>query len=272
MADTQMANTVEWAIIGGTGVYDAEALENPCKQTVQTPYGPVSYVWGTHAGHRVAFMPRHGASHQTPPHQVNYKANLFALKQAGVKRILATAAVGSMRKSLPPGSLVIVDQFLDFTKARPVTYFENGEAVAHVDMSDPYCGGLRAHLERTAAACAIAVSAGGTYVVTEGPRFETPAEIRAFAILGGDVVGMTSVPEVVLAKELGMCYASVAMVTNMCAGMTANPLTHEEVVAEMSKNVHLLRTLFFRAVSAEPDYSCNCEGATGGLRPREVRA
>ncbi len=255
----------DYAIIGGTGVYDPALLENAREEEVKTRYGVAGCTIGEYHGKRIAFMPRHGKNHHTPPHQVNYKANIQALKELGVKHIFATAAVGSMRQALAPGALVVVDQFLDFTKGRPLTFFEDGEPVTHVDMTDPYCSRLRAHLVTTAAHAGIAVANGGTYVCTEGPRFESPAEIRMFAQLGGDVVGMTSIPETVLAKERGLCYSAVAMVTNYCSGMSGAALTHQEVLDEMAKNVHLLRKLFFDAIAALPLESvCACRTAAGG--------
>ncbi len=256
--------SAQYAVIGGTGVYDASLLENPKEHNIDTKYGQATMTIGTYKNKRIAFMPRHGKGHSVPPHQVNYKANMMALYQIGVKHIFSTAAVGSMRLALPPGVLVIVDQFLDFTKSRPNTFFEDGQGVAHVDMTDPYCKHLRHHLAATARAISLPVSYGGTYVCTEGPRFETPAEIRMFAQLGGDVVGMTSVPEVVLAKELGMCYATVAMVTNFCAGMTGSALTHQEVLDVMAQNVHHLRNLFFEAfASIKDECDCQCSTAAG---------
>lgn len=254
----------QYAIIGGTGVYDPALLEGAEETEIVTSYGTAYATIGTYKGKSIAFMPRHGKGHHVPPHQVNYKANIQALYEIGVKKIFTTAAVGSLRLSMPPGALVIVDQFLDFTKSRPVTFYENGEKVAHVDMTDPYCVDLRQHLLETAKTIDIPVSFGGTYVCTEGPRFETPAEISMFERLGGDLVGMTSVPETVLAKERGMCYATVAMVTNFSAGMSATPLSHQEVLDEMAKNVHFLRRLFFEAIATlDAKQTCHCPKAIG---------
>lgn len=257
----------QYAIIGGTGVYDPALLEDASEHTILTPYGQATCTIGQSAGQAVAFMPRHGKGHSVPPHQINYRANLYALKEIGVTHILSTAAVGSLRLALPPGALVIVDQFLDFTKGRVSTFFEGEKPVTHVDMTDPYCRDLRTHLYRTANEQGIAIAHGGTYVCTEGPRFETPAEIRMFAQLGGDVVGMTSVPETVLAKELGLCYATVAMVTNLCAGMSGQPLSHQEVLDEMARNVHLLRQLFFGALATfdRSQQSCGCRTAASSM-------
>ena len=247
------------AIIGGTGVYHAELLADSVEHVIHTPYGDAKCVVGLHEGRPVAFMPRHGVRHNIPPHEINYRANIMALKQLGVRDVFATAAVGSLRRSLAPGSLVIIDQFLDFTKARHGTFFSDGAPVSHVDMTTPYCPRLRGVLQDTAAQLELSVAAEGVYVCTEGPRFETPAEIRAFAQMGGDVVGMTSVPEVVLAREAGICYASVAMVTNYGAGLADAPLTHREVLDEMARNADRLRRLFFTAIAhAKTGRACSC--------------
>lgn len=252
-----------YAIIGGTGVYDAGALLDAHDVNIETPYGTATCTVGIYHDKAVTFMPRHGKNHHVPPHQVNYKANIWALKELGVTQIFATAAVGSLRLALPPGTLVIVDQFLDFTKARSVTFFEDGNKVIHTDMTDPYCGRLRQHLKRTAKEKNIGITYGSTYVCAEGPRFETPAEIRFYTQIGGDVVGMTTVPEVVLAKELGICYATVAMVTNFAAGMTGQPLSHQEVLSVMADNVHQVRDLFFAAIdSLDRQVSCVCQSET----------
>lgn len=254
----------EFAIIGGTGVYDAALLEAPETLTIDTPYGQAAAIVGLHKGKRVAFMPRHGVHHSIPPHLINYRANIHALKELGVTQVLATAAVGSLQLAHPPGSLLLVDDFLDFTKSRPTTFFDK-ERVVHVDVTDPYCGRLRSQVQQAGAALAIDLRSGGTYVCTEGPRFESPAEIRLYQSFGAAVVGMTSVPEVVLAKEAELCYATVCMVTNFAAGISQTPLTHEEVVAEMANNVHRLRDLFFKTIEQTNRVrDCRCSTAVGG--------
>lgn len=261
------APAVRLAVIGGTGVYDPSMLVDVREERRETPYGAALVRLGRFAatGEPVAFLARHGAGHSVPPHQVNYRANLLALKDLGVERVLATAAVGSLTRDVAPGTFVLVDQFLDFTKGRPSTYYENGRGVAHVDVSDPYCPELRALLGEAAAEMDIPVRAGGTYVCTEGPRFETPAEIRMYAGFGGHVVGMTGVPEVVLARELSLCYATIAMVTNCAAGISPTPLTHSEVLAVMNANAARLRALLGRVLGGIPrERACACG------RPLEV--
>lgn len=251
---------VRLAIIGGTGVYDPEILDDVREETVVTPYGRATVRIGKFRGLEVVFLARHGAGHTVPPHKINYRANIYALAALGVRRVIATAAVGSLRQAFGPGHFVLVDQFLDFTKNRVSTFFEGGEAgVVHIDVTEPYCPEMRGHLEAAGKALGLPVANGGVYVCTEGPRFETPAEIRMFERLGGDLVGMTSVPEVVLAREAGLCYATIAMVTNYAAGISGQPLTHEEVLEIMAANGTNLRRLILEALprlAAEP--ACPC--------------
>lgn len=260
-------------IIGGTGVYDPTWLDDPSERTVETPFGKAAVIEG--ALHRqpeqkLIFMNRHGAGHSVPPHQVNYRANLWALKSLGVERVVATAAVGSLNQAMAPGSMVLVDQFLDFTKSRPATYFDGSDGrVVHTDVTEPYCLDSRRRIEEAGRRAGIPLIMGGVYVTTEGPRFETPAEIRAYKLLGGDLVGMTGMPEVVLARELGLCYISVAMVTNFAAGISPTTLTHQEVLDVMKANVHRLREVLLQALpDLGGDYDCACPPAeqplTGG--------
>jgi len=210
-------------------------------------------------------MARHGEDHSVPPHLINYRANIYGLRLMGVKNIFATAAVGSLNMGMEPGNFVFVDQFLDFTKTRHQTFVEDG--VVHLDMTDPYCPRLRGVLKNAAEKNRLRYHTAGTYVCTEGPRFETPAEIRMFRQLGGDLVGMTSVPEVVLAREAEMCYATIAMVTNYAAGISQTRLSHQEVVDIMSENAHNLRTLIMDAVKdLDEDAPCECRQPVQNLQ------
>jgi 5'-methylthioadenosine phosphorylase len=255
--------TVKIAIIGGTGVYDPQILSGIREEKITTPYGTVKAVIGSYLGREVAFMARHGTDHSTPPHLVNYRGNIAALKELGVKNIFATAAVGSLNPDMAPGQFVFVDQFLDFTKGRPSTFVEKG--VVHLDMTDPYCPGLRGLLAATAGSLGLEHHGAGVYVCTEGPRFETVAEVKMLRMLGGDVVGMTSVPEVVLAREAEICYATIAMVTNFAAGISPNKLTHQEVLDVMAENAANLRKLIMQAVAGlEADRDCGCRHALAG--------
>ena len=251
------------AIIGGTGLYDPRILDNIREDRVVTPYGEVEYKVGEYAGKAVAFIPRHGSKHSIPPHLINYRANIWAMKKIGVQSIIATTAVGSLNRDMPPGHFVLTDQFLDFTKNRVTTFYEGGDrGVVHVDVTEPYCPALRAVLHKAAVDNGIPVNARGTYVCAEGPRFETPAEIKAFALLGGDIVGMTNVPEVTLAREAEMCYATVSMVTNFAAGISPQPLTHGEVLDAMRTNLENIKTLVMATIeSLDPEAPCACRRA-----------
>lgn len=247
------------AIIGGTGIYrlDGETLE----RQVQTPYGNAAvYIQNTKQGD-IAFLPRHGKGHSTPPHRINYRANIKALQMLGVERVLATAAVGSLNTEYPPGSLVILDQFIDFTKSRINTFYDGHDGVVHADMMDPYCPVLINHLEKWAEETGVNIAGRGTYVCVEGPRFETKAEIRLFRQIGGDMVGMTGVPEVALARELGMCYSAVGIVTNWCNGMVEEPISHREILNIMKNGRARLIGLFTDVFSEEGALDkCDCSG------------
>lgn len=256
------------AIIGGTGVYDPKMLGNIREEKVATPYGEVGLRVGRYQSEEVAFLTRHGEDHSVPPHRVNYRANIWALKKLGVERVLATAAVGSLNPTMQLGDFVFVDQFLDFTRARPLTFFEGGETgLYHTDFTEPYCPQMRSAMTVVAAEMALPSHPDGVYVCTEGPRFETPAEIRAFARLGGDVVGMTSVPEVVLAHEAGLCYATIALVTNMAAGLSQTVLVGEEHRAVMLEAGEKLKSFLLNVLQRLPvERRCNCLATAGPLR------
>ncbi|MDD4237716.1 MAG: S-methyl-5'-thioadenosine phosphorylase [Desulfotomaculaceae bacterium] len=254
---------VKIAVIGGTGVYDPNIMTNIKDETVVTPYGEVQLKIGNYLGKPVAFMNRHHEDHSVPPHLINYRANIAALKKLGVKNILATGAVGSLNPAMQPGHFIFVDQFIDFTKSRQQTFFDGGMAgVVHVDMTQPYCPELREVLSHAARSLGFTSHAAGTYVSCEGPRFETAAEIKMYRLLGGDLVGMTSVPEAPLARESEMCYATIAMVTNYAAGISPTRLTHQEVIDVMMQNGENIRKLVMQAIHwLDPDRSCNCHRA-----------
>jgi len=247
-------------VIGGSGVYDPDVLACRRGEHVDTPYGEVEFERGRHAGIDVIFLQRHGTGHSIPPHKINYRANMWALWQAGVDRVVSTSAVGSLNPAMPPGSLVLVDQFIDLTKSRASTYFDGGEfGLAHTDFTEPYCPGLRSLLQTSAEDNGLSCHNGGTYLCVDGPRYETPAEIRAFRILGADLVGMTNVPEVVLARELGICYATVCLITNWAAGLGQGRLGHGDVVAVMTQNLEHLRQLLKATLGRIQDQgTCDC--------------
>ena len=229
-------------LIGGSGL--ERLIEGDKSSLVETPYGEVYVVSGEISGVEVFFVSRHGPRHEHPPHKVRYRANLYALKKAGVEKIIATSAVGSLLEELPPGSLVVIDQFIDFAK-RHITYYD--DAVVHVDVTRPYCPSMNRVLFEAGRRVKAPIRMGGTYVCTEGPRFETPAEIEMFRMLGASVVGMTNVPEVVLAREIAVHYSLLAVVTNYAAGMQSR-VTQEEVVEVMSRAEENVRRLLNEAL------------------------
>lgn len=252
------------AIVGGSGVDVTSLLDDVDRHAVRTDHGTVEVASGGLGGRDVAFLQRHGRGHTVPPHRVNYRANIAALAELGVRRVLATAAVGSMRPELPMGTFVVIDDFLDFTRGRPATYHDGGDdGVVHVDVTWPYCDELRGSVLAAGRAAQLPVHDGGVYTCVEGPRFETVTEIRMFQQLGGDVAGMTGVPEVVLARELGLCYATIAIVTNLAAGLRPEPLSHEEVLAAQEANAANLARLVRDAVVQVPEErGCDCPGPT----------
>lgn len=257
----------EIAVIGGSGVYALDLLKDAKTVVIETPYGKSpEIVVGKLAGRRVAFLPRHGKGHTVPPHLVNYRANLWALKELGVERVLATTASGSLNPRMRPGELVLLDQFVDFTKRRPTTFYEGGKGgVVHIDVTNPYCPEIRNILIQTARKLRIKLPPKATYACCEGPRFETAAEIKAFRSLGSDLVGMTNVPECVLARELEICYAAVAIVTNFAAGITKKKLTHAEVAELMAANIERVKKLMFTVIPLIPKkHSCSCGKALEG--------
>ena len=209
------------AIIGGTGLTSLTSLEITHREMIRTPYGEPSgpLTYGVLCGREVVFLARHGYGHTIPPHQVNYRANLWALKESGVKHIIAIAAVGSIRKDFVPGSLVLPDQIIDYTWSRDNTFFEDGgNGVTHIDFTWPYCTEIREKLSEAAALAHIELPTTATYAAMQGPRLETAAEIDRLERDGCDLVGMTGMPETALARELEICYATCAVVANMAAG------------------------------------------------------
>lgn len=255
------------AVIGGSGLY--ALLDDVEEVTVETPYGPPSdpITVGSVAGRPVAFLPRHGRDHRLPPHQIPYRANLWALRSLGVRQILAPCAVGGLRPELGPGTFVVPDQLVDRTSGRPQTFHAVG--AVHVSFADPYCSTGRDTVMATAADSSLRVVDGGTMVVVEGPRFSTRAESRWFSAQGWSVVNMTGHPEAVLARELAVCYSAVALVTDLDAGVDAGEeVTQEEVFRVFAENTDRMRGLILRAAAALPaadQRDCACVRALDGL-------
>ena len=209
------------AIIGGSGLTQLANLEVTRREIMRTPYGDPSgaVTLGLIRGAPVAFLARHGHGHTIPPHKVNYRANMWALAQHEVKYIVSVASVGGIRSDLGPGTLAVPDQIIDYTYGREFTYFHGDDrSVVHVDFTQPYCEALRQRLLRAAEQASEAIVAGGTYAATQGPRLESAAEIDRLERDGADMVGMTGMPEAALARELGLCYAAVAVIVNHAAG------------------------------------------------------
>lgn len=251
-------------VIGGTGLY--RFLEDAQAIALDTPYGPPSdtVTVATVAGRRVAFLPRHGSGHTIPPHRINYRANVWALHHLGVERIVAPCAVGSLRADRRPGEVVVCDQFVDRTHSREATFFD-GPAVAHLSTADPYCPELRPLAVAALRQTGMVAHDGGTVVVVQGPRFSTRAESRHHATLG-DVVNMTQCPEVVLARELGLCYVSLSLVTDYDCGVEGlpqvRPVTQEDVLAVLAENTDRLRQALVRLVATIPEQrTCGCAAA-----------
>lgn len=255
---------VEIGIFGGSGFYSfAESDIQEIK--IDTPYGPHSDTIAlmTINGRSVAFMPRHGHAHTLPPHKVPYKANLWAFKQLGIKRIIAPAAVGSLQPHIKPGDFVLVDQFIDRTNNREDTYYD-GPETTHISSADPYCPELRQIARDATSSENVAVHYAGTCVVIQGPRFSTKAESRWFTQMGWDVINMTQYPEVVLARELEMCYVNISLVTDYDAGVVANegPVQAVDVAAILKQNTENVKRVIKRMIDNIPvTRGCECGSA-----------
>ena len=232
-------------IIGGSGIYDIEGLTKVEWRDVDTPFGTPSdaLMFGELEGQRIIFLPRHGRGHRVPPSELNYRANIDALKRSGVTEIISLSAVGSLREDLPPGRFVLVDQFIDRTFARVKSFFSTG-LVAHVSMADPVCGRLGDHLQQAARSAAVDMVRGGTYLVMEGPQFSSRAESELYRSWKCDVIGMTNMPEAKLAREAEMCYATVAMVTDYdCWHPHHDDVTVDAVIKVLLGNADKARAL-----------------------------
>ncbi len=209
------------AIIGGSGFAKLPDLAVARRQVVRTPYGEMSgaLTFGSIAGREVVFLARHGYGHTIPPHQINYRANIWALHAQGIQNVLAIAAVGAIRSDLEPGALVVPDQIIDYTHGRADTFHTLGDrGLHHIDFTRPYCETLRSACLGAARRAGESIVEGGVYAATQGPRFETAAEINRLERDGANLVGMTGMPEAVLAREIGLCYATIAIVVNWAAG------------------------------------------------------
>ena len=250
-------------IIAGSGFYEIEGVTVRDRRQVSTPFGNPSDDYRIcESGEReFVFLSRHGTPHRIPPHKINYRANLWGMKALGVERVVAINAVGGIQKVLKPGDIVIPDQVIDMTEGRETTYYD-GEEVVHVDFTAPYCSELRRLLLEAGERKNLGLVSSGTYVCVQGPRLETKAEITYFGVIGGDVVGMTGMPEACLARELELCFGAIAVVTNPAAGASAARLTTREVVETMRSSMERVRTLLFETLGREIDRrGCACTQA-----------
>lgn len=259
-------------VFGGSGLY--RFFEDIVEVPMPTPWGmpsaPVAI--GSLGERRVAFIPRHGAHHELPPHRINVRANVWAMRELGVRRIFGPCASGSLRADIAPGHFVMCDQLVDRTSGRSATFFDGG-VTNHVSFADPYCPELRAAAVAAGRSQGITVHEGGTVVVINGPRFSTRAESRWFARMGWDVVNMTQSPEAVLARELGLCYTTIALITDWDAGLDGDPavrpVSQPEVLAFLERNADRVRELLFAALADVPvvPTSCGCAAAANGIDP-----
>lgn len=260
-----MANVI--GILGGSGVYDIDGLSHTHWERIDTPFGSPSddLLFGELNGQQLVFLPRHGRGHRIPPSDINFRANIHAMKRAGVTDLISVSAVGSLRENLRPGMFVIVDQFVDRTFARTKSFFGAG-LVAHVSMAHPVCSRLGDHLEVSARAAGIEMARGGTYLVMEGPQFSTLAESELYRTWNCDVIGMTNMPEAKLAREAEICYATVAMVTDYdCWHPQHDDVTVEAIVSVLLANADKARSLVKHVAPLAGDDAqaggCSCRHA-----------
>ena len=257
-----MNENVEIGIFGGTGIYDSGILKNSKEITVDTPYGKTSdsITVGEFNGRNVAFMPRHGKKHTIPPHLINFRANIWAFKELGVKRIIAPSAVGSLKEEFKPGHFALPSQFIDFTKSRKGTFSEDGKVI-HISVADPFCPELQNVILNVTKKEKIQMHENCTYVCIEGPRFSTKSESRFFRTTGADIIGMTLVPECQLAREAQICYVSISTVTDYDV-WAEKPVTAKEVMETLAKNVETTKKILTLVIDQIPEIkSCSCEKA-----------
>ncbi|MCZ6829656.1 MAG: S-methyl-5'-thioinosine phosphorylase [Gammaproteobacteria bacterium] len=243
------------AVIGGTGLNQLAGLELIRAHSPETPFGEPSapVQEGRLAGNSVFFLPRHGTRHHLPPHKINYRANLWALRELGVERVVAVNAVGGIHAALGPGALVVPDQIIDYTWGREQSLYDgSGAALDHIDFTRPYTAGLRAKLLQAAASCNIPCADGATYGATQGPRLETAAEVQRLLRDGCDLVGMTGMPEAALAVELGLAYAAICLVVNTAAGLSDEPITQQGMAVILEQKIATIGEILARFLQLPP--------------------
>jgi 5'-methylthioadenosine phosphorylase len=250
---------IRLGVIGGTGCY--ELAQGGEKINISTPYGPVTITEINDNLNKIYFLPRHGLNHNVPPHKVNYRANIYAMLTLNVDEVIATQAVGGLNPAIPAGSFAIAGNFIDFTHNRESTFFDGtGGIVRHVDVTDPYCMRIARGLKKTAdEITGDDTELSAVYACMEGPRFESRAEISMLKSMGADVVGMTSVPEVVLAREAGLCYAAICIITNLAAGISPDRLTMDEVTEVMQLKSAQLQSIIVNYSKYRIADDCSCK-------------
>jgi 5'-methylthioadenosine phosphorylase len=262
--DKTTHENIDLAVIGGSGFYNMPGLEDIQEYDLETPFGKPSapVVVGTLEGQRVAFLARHGLGHHITPTEVNYRANIYALKSLGVTRIISVSACGSLRDDYEPGHIVIPDQIYDNTKDRQRSFFGNG-LVVHISVADPFCPDLSAQLYEAASASGATVHMGGSFITIEGPRFSTKAESHTFRSWGMSIIGMTTSPEAFLAREAEICYAVMAHVTDYDVWhVSESPVTVEMVIQTLKRNTTYAQDTLHRLVHALPaEHNCSCDSA-----------
>ncbi len=258
------------AVIGGTGVDEMAGLTGGERITVATRFGSVTVIAAELGGRSLVFVPRHGIGHSLAPSSINYRGQIAALHKIGVTRVIGVCAVGSLTRSLPAGSFAVLNDFIDLTRHRPVTFYDDATGpVVHTDFTRPYCPQVRESLVSACSDAGVSCEPGAVYVGVDGPRYETPAEIRLYASWGGHVIGMTNVPEVILAREAGLCYGALAIVSNLAAGLSPGPLSHDEVRSAVKSAGESLSSILGRAIESIPnECRCGCKSSVPVVEDR----
>lgn len=254
-------------IIGGTGLENIAGIKYSGEQFIETPYGSPSDRYRVYENDLfiIYALNRHGANHEYAPHNVNYKANIFGFSQLEAGEILSFSSVGGINLDYKNGDLVLTSDAIDNTNRGASTFYNEKGHVVHVDMSSPFCNSVRQKLLKSAENKSVALIDGGTYICTDGPRFETPAEIKMYRMWGADMVGMTLFPEITLAKELGICYANISLITNAASGVEENrKLTSDEVVEEAKKNTAKITKIIEEYIKYDQRQACSCKDILKG--------
>ena len=251
-------------IIGGSGFHEIEGFALREKKDILTPYGAPSnsYLIGEFSGRDVVFFTRHGLQHNIPPHMINYRANIWGFKELGVNRIISLGATGGISHDMKPGAIIVLDQIIDMTKGRDITFYDGRGGVVHIDFTEPYCPELRESILTAGNKSGVSLKKSGTYVCVNGPRLESKAEIIFFSRIGADVVGMTAMPEASLSREAALCYAGICVVTNYAAGITGKRLTTTEVIETMKETAGRLKDLLKETLTLiSSERKCSCKDA-----------